>query len=263
MAPDPLTPWIERWRLEPDGEPFDSLNGRLAPVRFEGRAAMLKVGRSADEARGGRLLEWWNGQGAAPLLAREADAVLVARAEGSDLAALARSGRDDEASAIICDVVGALHRPRDLPPPEGLPPLRSLFAKLLGAGHADPRLAQAARTAGELLAEPRDVVVLHGDMHHENILDFGEVGWLAIDPWGVIGERAYDYANIVRNPDLELVCAPGRIERRLELLSAGAGLDRERLRRWSFAHAGLAAVWEIEDKMNPERSFAVLDRLAG
>jgi hypothetical protein len=48
--------------------------------------------------------------------------------------------------------------------------------------------------------ERRDVVVLHGDMHHENILKFSSRGWLAIDPKGLVGERGFDYANIFCKP---------------------------------------------------------------
>jgi streptomycin 6-kinase len=43
---------------------------------------------------------------------------------------------------------------------------------------------------------------LHGDLHHENVLDFGERRWLAIDPHGLHGERFFDFANIFTNPDL-------------------------------------------------------------
>jgi streptomycin 6-kinase len=58
----------------------------------------------------------------------------------------------------------------------------------------------AAETAADLLATQRDVVVLHGDMHHENILKFSSRGWLAIDPKGLVGERGFDYANIFCKP---------------------------------------------------------------
>ena len=41
----------------------------------------------------------------------------------------------------------------------------------------------------KLGATQRDVVVLHGDMHHENVLKFSSRGWPAIDPKGLVGER--------------------------------------------------------------------------
>ena len=43
-------------------------------------------------------------------------------------------------------------------------------------------LAHSARHARALLDSPRDLTVLHGDVHHDNILDFGERAYLADDP---------------------------------------------------------------------------------
>ena len=50
-------------------------------------------------------------------------------------------------------------------------------------------LVLRAETAQALLADPRERSVLHGDLHHDNALDFGARGWRAIDPKGLIGER--------------------------------------------------------------------------
>jgi streptomycin 6-kinase len=57
-------------------------------------------------------------------------------------------------------------------------------------------------TARELLANLSEVVVLHGDIHRCNVLDFGHRGWLASDPKGLVGERYCDLANLFCNPDL-------------------------------------------------------------
>jgi streptomycin 6-kinase len=264
MTEDTLEHWVRRWKLTPDGEGFPGASGELLPVLSAGRKAMLKLFGSDDERRGASVLAWWNGAGAVEVLNHSAEAILMARAEtGPGLAGLSGSGGDEQATAIICRVVRHLHGAKVATAPAGLPPLRSLFRKLVDGGHSDSRLEQAAKVARRLLAEPAEPVVLHGDIHHGNILNFGADGWRAIDPWGYVGERAYDYANILSNPDLEQVTAPGRLERGLVQIAAEAALDRDRLRAWTFAHAGLAAVWHLEDGTDPARSWAVLDLLAG
>jgi streptomycin 6-kinase len=103
--------------------------------------------------------------------------------------------------------------------------------------------------ADGLLQAPRDVVVLHGDIHihHRNVLDFDARGWLAIDPKRVVGERGFDYANLFCNPELETVRAPGRLARQLDVVAEAAGLERERLLQWIMAYAGLSAAWFLED----------------
>lgn len=247
-------PWIERWGLEPDGEPFLTpyAASRLLPVRRDGEPAMLKLAASDDERRGSAVMAWWNGQGAAPVLAYADNALLMARAEGRRALI---DENDAAATTILCAAVQALHVARPDPPPT--PPLARLFTALLDS--SEPRLGRARGVARELLATPRDAVVLHGDIHHRNVLDFGAAGWLAIDPWGFHGERAYDYANILRNPELERVTEPGRFDRCWAQIAEAACLDPHRLLRWIYAHAGLAAAWDAMDGQDPARSHAVLE----
>ena len=102
--------------------------------------------------------------------------------------------------------------------------------------------------ARELLAEPRDQAPLHGDIHHDNVLDFGPRGWLAIDPKGLNGERGFDYGNIFTNPiESHLPTEPGRLARRLEIVVEAAGMERERMLRWILAWSGLSAAWILLD----------------
>lgn len=217
------------------------------PVKRGPTLAMLKVAKSPEEIQGAALMTWWDGRGAAPVLAHEGPALLLERAASADgLVPLARGGRDDQALEIFCRTVATLHAPRPAPAPK-LFTLTPWFRSLATfAGH-DPRLDVAWRITQALLSTPRDVAVLHGDIHHENILDFGGRGWLAIDPKGLIGERAYDYANIFRNPDLETALAPGRMAARLARVSTLASLDPARLLDWIIAHAALSVAWSMED----------------
>ena len=245
--------WLDRWGLVPDGAPIVTAVARLLPVRRHGEAAMLKLSAAEEEPAAGALMAWWGGDGAARVLARDGGAVLLERATGTgSLAAMARDGRDDEASRILCAVAARLHAPRAGPPPV-LIPLAVRFAALAPAAAAQGGiLARCSTTAEALLADPRDECPLHGDLHHDNVLDFGEHGWLAIDPHGLIGERGFDFANIFTNPDLAdpthpVATLPGRFARRLEIVAAAASLERRRLLRWILAWAGLSAAWFLSD----------------
>jgi streptomycin 6-kinase len=109
------------------------------------------------------------------------------------------------------------------------------------------------------LGDPRDVAVLHGDIHHGNVLDGGERGWLAIDPKGLLGERTFDFVNILRNPDAATALSPGRFDRQAAVLAEAAALDRRRLLQWTLAFAGLSAAWHLADGTRPELDFAIFD----
>jgi streptomycin 6-kinase len=249
--------YLARWGLTPDGEPIATRSSDLLPVRRAGVPAMLKVAREAEERWGGHLMSWWGGDGAARVLAQEDAALLLERATGErSLTEMARGGRDDEASRIICAVAARLHAPRGWPPP--LIPLPRWFEALEpAAARHGGILRLAAGTARELLAEPQEVVVLHGDIHHGNVLDFGPRGWLAIDPKRLVGERGFDFANLFCNPDLAVARAPGRLARQATVVAEAAGLDRSRLLRWILAWAGLSAAWHLEDGETAEIALAV------
>ena len=140
---------------------------------------MLKIALEPEEVAGARLMAWWNGDGAAPVLAHEGPALLMLRATGPEsLVDMARGVRDEQATRILCTAAKRLHLPRAkaLPP---LVPLTQWFHALLAQGHGTASLlGLCATTARELLAAPRDVTVLHGDLHHGNVLDFGPwAGW--------------------------------------------------------------------------------------
>lgn len=246
-------PYLSRWRLEPDGEPILSRSGRLLPVRKEGVPAMLKIATEAEERWDGLLMVWWDGEGAARVLAHDGEALLLERArDAGALAEMARSGGDEAADRIICRVAARLHAPRGRPMPE-LIPLETWFAPLAPVARRHGGiLARAAATARGLLARQREVTVLHGDLHHGNVLDFGPRGWLAIDPKRLVGDRAFDFANLLRNPDPDTKVVPARFARRVVVIADAAGIERQRLLGWTLAFAGLSAAWLIDDGDSPE-----------
>lgn len=250
--------YLKRWDLSIDGNAFTSLNGNLLPVRQRGVAAILKISQALEEQAGMRLMAWWDGEGAAPVLAQEGEALLMVRAQGTaSLAQMTQCGQDEEATRILCAVAARLHAPHTKPLP-ALVPLTQWFEALWsGAATHGGILAQCASTAGELLAAPRDVAVLHGDIHHANVLDFGPSGWLAIDPKGLCGERGFDYANIFCNPDGDSALAPGCFARRVDIVANASGIDRRRLLQWVLAWTGLSATWMLEDGEPPGHRLEV------
>lgn len=257
---------LRRWDLTPEGEPISRPGSDLLPVRWRGRAAMLKIARDEDEKFGGLLLRWWGGRGAAEVFAREGGDLLMERAEGArNLRAMAESGPegDAEASRLICAALARLHEPRGAPP-EGLIPLTVWMRRLPEEAARDSRFAASEAARRRLLAEEREVVPLHGDLHHGNLLDFGPRGWLAIDPKRAVGERSYDYVHMLCNHEMSRTTAPGRLEAQARLVAEAAGLEPRRLLDWLLAYAGLSAAWFLEDEDHEaaEQELRIADQAA-
>jgi streptomycin 6-kinase len=240
---------LAAWEVAPSGPGFSTASSELMPGVRDGVPVMRKLALVEEEVRGAGLLRWWGGRGAAPVLENDGRATLMLRATGDrDLAAMAASGQDAAATGVLVRTALALH---DRPAPTGadavqLVPLHDWFRDLLSTETGDPVLRRAAELAERLLAATvaRDVVVLHGDIHHGNVLDFGD-RWAAIDPKALLGHRAFDFANLLCNPTE--AAALDNLTARLETIGRLAQIAPEVLAEWTIAWCGLSLTWVLDD----------------
>jgi streptomycin 6-kinase len=199
--------------------------------------------------------EWFSGHGAVRVLEidRERGVVLMEVAEpGTQLVTLLPE-REEEATAAAAAVMRALWRP---PPADHAFPCVRDWGRRSLSGRAAGLFAELCDSSGE-------EVVLHGDLHHFNVLLSGD-GWLAIDPKGVVGERAYEPGALLRNPWPGLLDEPdptALLRRRSAALAEALDLDLERVRAWAYVQALLAAAWCVEDGFDPAFPLAVAERL--
>jgi streptomycin 6-kinase len=248
----------QRWALVllPPFEPL-SYNYVAPGVRGDGAAVVLKAcfpdRHFRAEAEALRLI---GGRGAARLLEvdPECGILLLERLEPGE--PLGSIEDDRAATSIAAGVMRRLWRPV----PEGHPFPRAAdwaadFARQRATFHGTtgPLPAGLVREAeslfADLIASQADQVLLHGDLHHDNIRTATREPWLAIDPKGIVGESACDTGALLRNP-AKLLAEPGSAEilaRRVDQLAEELGVDRHRVRGWGLAQAVLAAFWSIED----------------
>lgn len=110
-------------------------------------------------------------------------------------------------------------------------------------------LKKAQRLSKNLLDLKQELYLLHGDLHHENIIKYGN-SWIAIDPKGVIGPIEYEVGRFIMNPIPNLLQqskAKVIIKDRLDKFSKIFGFDKQRLVDWAFVQAVLSACWAEED----------------
>jgi streptomycin 6-kinase len=117
----------------------------------------------------------------------------------------------------------------------------------IGAGTLpEPLVRKVEALLPQLSSTIESPRLLHGDLHHENILWDAEHGWLAIDPKGVIGEVEYEVIPFLMNnfPQRDSVAAT---QLRVDTFVTELNLQRERVVAWALCYAVLAAWWCIED----------------
>ena len=102
-------------------------------------------------------------------------------------------------------------------------------------------LDTAMTTMTDLATSQGDQVLLHQDLHADNVLRAERRPWLAIDPKPLVGEREFGLSPIIRA--CELGDNKMDTQHRLDRLTSELGLDRERTRLWAFSHA---VAWGFE-----------------
>ena len=272
--PTLVTTCQEQWGLSINASLPDLSYNFVAPaIRDDGTEAILKIGVPNKELTTEiKALQLYGGKNAVKLLEAEPKlgALLLQRiTPGSPLSSLA----DDEKATII-----AAQLMRDLPVPT---PTDHPFPTIERWGLAIKRLRErfggktgplpcrmvekAEQLLPDLESSSPQQVLLHGDLHHENILFDQEKGWLAIDPKGVVGDPAYEAARFQHNPipDFLSMDDPQRVaQRRVEILASVLKVNQARLLAWGFFDAVLSACWSIEDNDDWRYSIACAEILA-
>ncbi|HEY0247038.1 MAG TPA: aminoglycoside phosphotransferase family protein [Gryllotalpicola sp.] len=245
---DGTTAYLAAWRLTADASPVVTPTSEVTFVRTrDGSPAVLKIARLPEEQRGNALMAWWPGEASAHVLAHIGPAVLLERAAGPRSLSELAARDDDAATRVLAETARRLHAR-----PDGkvrAMPLRRWFRDLIDT--PDKRFTDARATALRLFDDPRDEVVLHGDIHHDNVLDFGDDDaplWKAIDPKGLVGESGFDYANLLCNPPGTFAAnhEPARLERRAAVVASVTGLPAARVRDWHRAWHALSALWAAQ-----------------
>ena len=276
--PGTLTRLLADWDLQREPATYPLSFHWVGAVRTgDGRAAVLKVGLPGAEhlAAEAAALAWWQGRGAVRLLRFDParGALLLERAEpGTPVTDLVPDG-DTQATAAAVEVLRRLH---ETPPPadppdhrlEQLPErLRALDEHLTQPwrDRLMPReLVDRARgVACDLLADAPPPRLLHGDLHHDNVLRASREPFLAIDPHGVVGDPAYDTGAWLYNPGPRDDALAALVPTRVEQFADGLALPLERVLAWGFVQAVLSASWTCDTGEAPvDRTLDVAALLA-
>lgn len=242
----------------------------------DGTVAVLKclsqIGRR-EEGTAPLVLNAFAGSGAVRLLRADEGAHLIEHCAGPQLLRWTNGYRDEVAMPILVDVVARLRRyaPKR---PLGIPSLATRCEALdwalnhAAASDATP-FRRARRIADDLLAaapSTRMPALLHGDLHHENVL-VGErpdgASWLAIDPQGVWGDPAYEVANLFGNPlgDPDVTLAKDRPVHLAATFERELGLPAASTLGWAYVHSCISAAWSIQDGGDPSFRLSVAKRI--
>ncbi len=247
----------ELWNLELENSSFDLSYNFVTAVRMDdGRPAILKVGYPHEELfTQMKLLTVLNGHCSAQLLhsSEALGAMLLERIQPGTVLNVIQRKDDEEATRIAADLLRDF--PRPVPADFTFPTLAEWtesFERAKGLNDSPLSLniiEKAQSISRELEQSKESVALLHGDLHHGNILFDHDRGWLSIDPQGVIGDPVFNAARFINDPRpglIEMNDPQKIIARRLEILSSILQADKARLLGWAYVDCILSACWWVE-----------------
>ena len=277
--PSIVARYAEVWDLVVQ-PPFDGLSyNYVAPVRRrDGTEAVLKVGLPEREQRAEiYALRAFDGRGIIAIFDSNVDdhVALIERLRPGVMLSTLFPDRDDRATEIAAGLMNELIIPAPADRTEfirlegwftrGLEGLRREFDGGTGP-FPRPLVERAEALFRDLQASTNQKSLIHGDLHHMNILSSdAHGGWRAIDPKGVIADRAYEPAPFILNPNYAINSTPhlkALFARRIDRFSEIMGIDRYRIHGWTLAFTVLSAWWGYGTSERWQQTIALGEELA-
>ncbi len=255
--PDLIKFFSIQWQLN-DVKTFDNLSFNYvakAYSNYYNQPVVLKIGIPSPEFLNEALaVEYYGGNGCVRLLKfdQQKSAMLLELIQPGTTVQSWFPADDDKAVEIASQVMKKLHS-RAITDPSDFQTIDqwfSLFDTLEVPEDLKKHITKARLLADELKQTVQVHYLLHGDLHHDNILLDSKGNGIAIDPKGVVGEQAYEVGAFMCNP-AELSAQsdyPAIIARRLDLFSTFLSIDRNRLANACYVRVILSACWSVQDK---------------
>ncbi len=221
-------------------QPVSNLSFNYVLSGFQGKTPIiLKLGLDEEALeRESLALKCYFGYGAVQVLVEDNGVLLLERAVPSTSLKSYFLNKDLAAIEIACHVMKKLHQAK-ISKNHRFPHIKEWLSTLDKEWKLPFNYLHKARTLRDhLLKATVPNVLLHGDLHHDNILRNGD-DWLVIDPKGVIGSPLNEMWAFVMD-----------IPRDIPFIAQYFGYKEQDLFDWYFVHVILAACWNLEDNID-------------
>lgn len=264
-----LDHYLERWGLIMSRKMMETPTGHLYQVDSIHGSSVLKIFTDLgkhDERGGSIFLGALKGDGAALLYEYDDRAQLMEYLPGPNLYEFSQKGQEDKATEIFVGLVKKIRSKKIVASQEQLMTMRDLF-KIFDRVSPPRELAdlftKAQKLSKQLVATQTEEILLHGDLHHENVMKNSRGEYVCFDPKGIMGDPAYELATTLKNPmayqetsqNLEM------FKKRAISFSKELNLPLERIVGFAFIHLCLSVGWAIEDGGDYSHQEALLKKV--
>ncbi len=248
----------KKWSLAVE-KPFPNLSYNfVAPcVCADGGKAVLKIAlplNNPEISGEAKFLQMADGSGAVKLLKSDESrrAILLERlSPGENLKEIFRG---DESKAVETAIKVLRGLPKVAPQNGQFRRLDEWFSNFFVRAEKTNFPLELQNKTREIYEElntaSKHKFLIHGDLHHENILSAGREEFLAIDPKGIVGNIGYEISVFLNNHLWWLAAEPNLQEKlndAVDSFSEAFEIEPQALKKWAFAQMVLSAWWTFEE----------------
>ena len=218
----------------------------------KGKPCILKIGIDEKSIRKeAAALRCFDGVGAVRLLAEDNGMLLLEIAIPGTTLKTCFPEKDEESISSACKVMQKLHKALYQ---NGMFPHIKDWLSLSDKNWKIPlRYLQKARDLRDyLLLTTCSEVLLHGDLHHDNIL-LSSGDYVAVDPKGVVGDPSFEVTTFICNPIPDLLNQLNFcdiVKRSISIFAETLDIQEQRIINWCFVKAVLSWIWALDDNMD-------------
>lgn len=267
---DQLNNYLKKWKLTNASQLTKTATGHIYKVDSINGPAILKIFTDTgivNESAGTIFLKNLAGKGAAKLYEYDDRAQLIEYLPGHNLYHFSKKNNEDEATKNFIEIIKKIHSCENFLDKNKLTPIKDLFKLFDRINPPDDLISvfnKARKLSRHLLATQVTEVLLHGDLHHENILKNNNGEFVCFDPKGMIGDPAYELGTTLKNPwDCpEISQNIETFKSRALNFSKELNLPLERIIGFAFIHLCLSIGWAIEDGYEYSHQKILLEQVA-
>ncbi len=241
------------------GRHFSNLSyNYVAPATYlDGSEAVLKIGLPLSDVEifgEAAYLKLLDGRGSVRLLEfdRNRQAILLERLNPGENLKIICKDRDELAVSMVIQMLRSVIRevPNDAVDFIQLDDWFDGLKRASGTKFPKKYASKARMFYDKMSLDTKNIFLLHGDLHHENILSAQREPFLAIDPKGIVGHVGYDMGVFLNNHHWWLDSKPDAKERlyaAVNKFSKAFDIDPENIRKWAFAQMVLSWWWTFDE----------------
>ena len=246
-----LNKYISQWKLSQPVKLAETFTSTLYKVDSSYGRAVLKIFTDVgmkDERGGAAFLKNVSEKSAVRLFQSDERAHLLELLSAPNLYEFSKENEEEKASDIFIKIIKDIHSITHIKFREGLLPFEELFKTFDQVNyphHLDKILKKGKDLTRYLISTQMKEVLLHGDLHHVNVMKTESGRFVCFDPKGILGDPSYELGTILKNPWSypEISLNIEIFRKRVENFSNELSLPKDRIVGFAYVHLCLSVLW--------------------